>query len=118
MAQPILPPVKPPVPVRMAARAQQPEPAPQQAMVPAPLQNTGGAPMTEAVGFGRDLPLALALSQVVPPGYAVDFATDIDAAASVSWEGGKPWDAVLREMVAPLGLQAVVTGSQVSIRRG
>lgn len=70
----------------------------------------------EAVGFGRDLPLALALSQVIPSEFSHSFADDVDAGTTVSWEGGKPWDVVLKEMLRPAGLTAVIRGGQVSIQ--
>lgn len=69
----------------------------------------------EAIGFGRDLPLALALSQVVPPEYTYAFGTDIDAGSNVSWQGGKPWNEVLNDMLASQNLRAVISGTQVTI---
>lgn len=76
----------------------------------------GGA-FAEAVGFGRDLPLALALSQVIPPQYALSFNTGVDAGSNVSWEGGKPWDQVLSDMLSPLGLKANINGKTVLIQK-
>lgn len=73
------------------------------------------ATYTEAVGFGKELPLALALSQVVPAGYTYSFADNIDAGATVSWEGGKPWNEVLSAMLAPSGMRAVIRSNQVVI---
>lgn len=70
----------------------------------------------EAVGFGRDLPLALALSQVVPPDYSYSFAQNVDAGTNVSWQGGKPWDDVLNDMLAPSGLRADIRGRDVMIK--
>jgi hypothetical protein len=79
-------------------------------------QNTGSSGFSEAVGFGRDLPLALALSQVVPPDYSFSFAQNVDAGATVSWEGGKSWDQVLQDMLTPLGMRAIISGNQVVIQ--
>lgn len=78
------------------------------------------APMRQfanAVGFGQDLPLALALSQVIPSEFTPSFAKDVDPGAMVSWEGGMPWNEVLEEMLAPLGMTAVIQGDQVIIQR-
>jgi len=72
----------------------------------------------QAVGFGRDLPLALALSQVLPPDYNFSFAKDVDAGATVSWQGGKPWNEVLQDMLRPMGMHAVISGKQVAIQKG
>lgn len=101
-------------PVRVASTRQEmkQEPSPRTSLIPMP----GGIVEPEmpkvkymdAVGFGRDLPLALALSQVVPPNYAYSFAEDDSAGATVSWEGGKPWDQVLDDMLAPQGLRAII----------
>lgn len=70
---------------------------------------------TELVGFGSDVPLALALSQIVPAGYSYSFAPSIDAGAKVSWDGGKPWNDVVSEMIAPLGYDLSIRGKNVRI---
>lgn len=70
----------------------------------------------EAIGFGRDLPLALALSQVIPSDFTHSFAKDVDAGVSVSWEGGKPWNEVLNDMLSPQNLTSVIQGNQVIIQ--
>jgi hypothetical protein len=80
---------------------------------------TSVAPQNEfmpIVGFGRDLPLALALSQIVPPEYSYAFGDNVNAGATVSWQGGKPWNEILDSMLAPQGLQAVIQNRQVVIR--
>ena len=71
---------------------------------------------TEAVGFGSDVPLALALRQVVPANFAFSFSPDIDPGYRVSWDGGKPWNEVVDAMIAPLGYKAVITGRTVHIK--
>ncbi len=83
-----------------------------------PLSTKASGVYTEAVGFRRDLPLALALSQVIPTHYALSFNTGVDAGSNVSWEGGKPWNQVLNDMLTPLGLRADISGKTVSIRKG
>lgn len=70
---------------------------------------------TDAVGFGKNLPLALALTQVVPPEYSYAFSGNVNASTNVSWEGGKPWNVVLNDMLAPSGLKAVIQGHQIVI---
>ena len=76
-----------------------------------------GAPVyKQAVGFGRDLPLALALSQVIPAGFTHRYAPNVDAGEIVSWQGGAPWDQVLNQMLRPKGLMADISGNEVIIR--
>jgi hypothetical protein len=77
-------------------------------------QDTAGQ-YAEAVGFGRDLPLALALSQVVPAQYSYSFAKDVNVGTTVSWQGGKPWNMVLDDMLSQKGLRAVIQDNQVTI---
>lgn len=55
-------------------------------------------------GFGTDLPLVIALQQVVPHGYQYAFAEGVNLGTPVSWEGGKGWRAVLSDMLASEGL--------------
>lgn len=100
--------------LRVPQQYQQPYQAGAAQPVPRAPKSYGG--YSEAVGFGRDLPLALALSQIIPPEYKYSFSQNIDAGMSVSWEGGKPWDVVLNEMLAPSGMKAVIENNQVSIR--
>ncbi len=71
---------------------------------------------TDAVGFGRDLPLALALSQVVPAEYSYSFGLNVDAGTTVSWQGGKPWNEVLQDMLSQSGLRADLRGKQVMVK--
>jgi hypothetical protein len=83
-----------------------------------PMQATPIGGFTEAVGFGRDLPLALALSQVVPTGFTHSYAEGVDPGVTVSWEGGKPWNQVLNDMLMQQGLTASIRGNQVIIQSG
>lgn len=82
--------------------------APQMAQSPSSYDN--------AIGFGSDIPLALALSQVVPPRYSFSFGEGVNSGYRVSWEGGKPWDQVVNDMIAPLKLHADIIGNVVAIR--
>jgi hypothetical protein len=70
-----------------------------------------------AVGYGKAIPLAFALRQIVPHGVLVVIAPDVDASTIVSWQGGLPWDIALRRALAPAGLRADVTPVEVKIRR-
>ena len=68
-----------------------------------------------ARGFGHDVPLAFAARQIVPQHVRISFGSDVDPEARVNWEGGKPWDDVLRAAVKPLGLHLAVTHMAVKI---
>lgn len=71
---------------------------------------------TDAVGFGRNIPLSLALSQIVPSEFSRQVSPTIDQEMSVSWSGGKPWDQVLNDMLSEKNLRAEVHGNTVVIR--
>ncbi len=71
----------------------------------------------EIVGFGTDLPLALALRQVVPAQYSFSFADGVNPGYRVSWNGGRPWNEVLNDMVSPLNLSAQIHSKIVSIKK-
>ena len=68
-----------------------------------------------ADGFGKNVPLKVALLQILPPTLTAQFSQDVDAEQVVNWSGGKPWQAVLRDVVQPLHLRATVNGSVVKI---
>lgn len=64
-------------------------------------------------GFGVDMPMALALRQIVPAEYAYSFNSEINLGALLSWEGGKPWDEVLDDALTPLGVKALIHSKKV-----
>ncbi|MEM6810937.1 MAG: hypothetical protein AAF549_00545 [Pseudomonadota bacterium] len=70
----------------------------------------------QAIGFGKDLPLALAISQVVPSEFTHRFEGNVDPSARVSWDGGKPWNLVLADMLGPQNMTANIQGDVVVIR--
>lgn len=73
------------------------------------------APTDVVAGFGRDLPLVIALQQVAPAGHQFSFAPGVNPGVMVSWEGGKPWQQVMNDMLAPQGLGYQLQGNVVVI---
>lgn len=69
----------------------------------------------QAVGFGSDIPLALAMRQIVPGQYAYVFSAGVDQGARIDWNGGKPWNEVLADAVRPHGLDIAVTDQTVRV---
>ena len=61
---------------------------------------------TVASGFAHEVPLRFAVRQLLPKNWRVRYGQGVDPDRLVSWEGGRPWDFVLRDAVKPLGLQA------------
>lgn len=66
-------------------------------------------------GFGADIPLLVAMQQVVPEGYNVSLGDNVNPDQTVSWRGGKGWKAVLQDMVAPVGLGFHVENRDVTV---
>lgn len=101
----------PPAPSTPAMPAEKVAPVETAPVTKAPEANDGTAAVAaepaavEVVsGFGTDLPLVIALQQVVPAGYQFSFAKDVNPGALVSWEGGQPWQGVLADMLKRAGL--------------
>ncbi|MCM2343343.1 MAG: toxin co-regulated pilus biosynthesis Q family protein [Alphaproteobacteria bacterium] len=69
----------------------------------------------EALGFGADIPLALALGQIVPSEFAYSFASNVNPGIKISWDGGKPWNEVLQAALLPHGLKAKIESSIVIV---
>lgn len=69
----------------------------------------------EAVGFGKEIPLSIALMQIVPEGYATQLPGNDLENKIVSWKGGKPWNQVLNDVLRPLGYDASIQGKQVVV---
>ncbi len=94
-------------------------PAPEAAPVIVPASVAPAiVPATRAViaGFGKDMPLALALSQVVPSEYAYSFGGGVNPGTRVSWEGDRPWDIVLQDMLAAADMKAYYNQNVIVIR--
>ncbi len=99
--------------------------APQSTWTP-PANDMAAAPVVSEpagdmlTGFGSDVPLVIALQQIVPPGYQYSFAAGVNPGVSVSWQGGKSWQQVLSDTLAAHGLgfrlkdNAVVIGNYAS----
>lgn len=68
-------------------------------------------------GFGRDMPLAMTLRQVVPAGYTWSFAPGVDPAAKTTWNGGQPWRETLDNTLAARNLVADVQGHSIRISK-
>lgn len=66
-------------------------------------------------GFGSDMPLVMALGQIVPAQYAYSFGKGVNPGVIISWEGGKPWDEVLNGVLTPLGVQMSIEGNKLSL---
>ncbi|MDH5722452.1 MAG: TcpQ domain-containing protein [Alphaproteobacteria bacterium] len=66
-------------------------------------------------GFGSDMPLVLALRQIVPSKYAYSIGKDINLGQKVSWEGEKPWNDVLTSTLTPIGISYNIKGNRLHI---
>ncbi|MDD9900229.1 MAG: TcpQ domain-containing protein [Alphaproteobacteria bacterium] len=99
--------------------------APVPAMPAVPAANVEASPVVQpsvAVdpadmlsGFGSELPLVIALRQVVPAEYQMSFSTGVNPGTVVSWQGGKAWQDVLSDMLAPHVLSWRVEGQTVIV---
>lgn len=77
-----------------------------------------GSTVQSAVGFGRDMPLPVGVSQILDAA-GVKFEVDIPEAkrsSKITWESGPNWPAVLEKAVAPIGLQPVILWTEGKIR--
>lgn len=68
-------------------------------------------------GFADNIPLAVAVRQLVPADRGFAVAPDVDSGALVSWQGGKPWRTALDEMLAPSGLRSEERDGVVTVVR-
>ncbi len=68
-------------------------------------------------GFGSDLPLALALRQIVPAHYAFSFGSGVNPGESVSWDGGKPWNEVLADTLDTIDVQYKIDDKKVILKK-
>lgn len=84
-----------------------------------PVMLQGNGPVGANVeGFGKDIPLAVAMRQVVPPAYSLSFAPGLDQGKPVSWNGGRPWTDVVNDMLNNRKLHANLNGNTILISEG
>lgn len=55
-------------------------------------------------GFAKNVPLTVALRQILPADYGFAVDQNVSLGTQVSWQGGAPWRTVLTNMLAPVGL--------------
>jgi len=80
------------------------------AAMPAPAM--AGKPV---LGFADNVPLAVALRQLLPPGYDFSIDSGVDMGTLVSFQGGQPWRQTLAGMLRPAGLAMREQGHTVFI---
>lgn len=68
-----------------------------------------------ASGFGHNVPLRFAVRQLLPKNWHVRYGQGVDPDQLVSWDGGRPWDFVLRDAVKPLGFQASAAPGEANV---
>ncbi|NDE89696.1 MAG: hypothetical protein EB059_00935 [Alphaproteobacteria bacterium] len=66
-------------------------------------------------GFADKVPLTVAIQQILPQGYGYTLGDGVDPGQLVSWRGGRPWNVVLQDMLAPSALAYSVNGRSVAI---
>ncbi len=71
----------------------------------------------QAVGFGEDIPLALALNQIVPPDYPYSFSENVDPGIRINWKGGRPWNIVLADALEPYGYDISINDKRVLVHK-
>ena len=105
--------MRPAAPLAPAQTTNVPSPA-----MAEPVPSVPSPEFAPAVGFGSDIPLVLAMRQIVPPDYSYSFDLGVNQGERISWSGGKPWDEALADAVRPLGLEVFVVGNVVWLRHG
>mgnify|MGYP006275462861 FL=1 len=65
-------------------------------------------------GFGNDIPMALAMRQIVPATYSFSF-DGVNPGKPISWSGGKGWDVILRDILKSADAKATLNGTNITI---
>lgn len=69
----------------------------------------------KVVGFGKRVPLVIALKELAPNGTQQAFAKDVNPRTLIDWQGGKDWLTTLNDSLAPKGLKANYNNQTVFI---
>ncbi len=97
---------------------QQPQQAPQyqpqtSAPTPATVPSMAAEPVVE--GFADQVPLTVALQQILPQGYGYTLGDGVNPGQLVSWRGGRPWNQVLGDALGGSGLNYNVNNRLVMV---
>lgn len=90
------------------------------ASAPAPVETAAAAPENGdkvISGFGKHVPLVIAMRQILPSGYGFAHGDGVDLTAAVDWQGGRPWPQVLSDAISPIGLTANISGETVMLQK-
>lgn len=68
-------------------------------------------------GFGRSVPLVIALQQIVPPNYRYSFGAGVTAGTRVDWTGGKPWKDVVADVARRNQMNVEIVSNVIALRR-
>jgi hypothetical protein len=79
-----------------------------------PLSPGGG---TVINGFGKQVPLVMALREIVPASYQFAYGQNLGLGRMVDWQGGKAWHDVLLDVLTPMGLTAKESGKVIVIEK-
>jgi hypothetical protein len=83
---------------------------------PTPAAMPSATSSTDVVrGFAKQVPLAVALRQILPAGYGFSVDPDVDLGVLISFQGGKPWRDTLRDALEPAGLTMHEQGQMVTV---
>lgn len=66
-------------------------------------------------GFANNVPLSVAMRQVLPEEYGFSVAQDVSLGTLVSWKGGASWRQVAKDMLLPAGLTIQEQGQMVHV---
>lgn len=82
---------------------------------PAPVMTPNDS--SDVQGFGRQVPLVMALQQIVPPNYRYSFGPGVAAGQRINWNGGKPWKDVVADVARNNDLNVEIVSNVVALRR-
>lgn len=96
-----------------------PSQVPVQPASPAPMPtaqagvNFAAEPVVD--GFADQVPLTVALQQILPQGYGYTLGDGVNPGQLVSWRGGRPWNAILQDMLGASGLSYSANSNLITV---
>lgn len=98
-------------PIVISGSDSKPSPAPQVASK----QDVALSGNDVVLGFAKSVPLAVAVRQILPNGYAFSIDQDVDMGTLVSFQGGRAWRETMRDMLSTAGMTMRENGQMVEI---
>lgn len=97
---------------------QEPQPVAAVPVAQTVLTDKSNDPGAVVEGFGDGITLVMAMRDIAPAQYQFSFGKEVNLSAPADWQGGRPWKAVMTDVLQAQGLRAAIYGQMIVVSGG